>query len=198
MLTEQQRRRFCISQALTQGEANLSKQRYAFPLKEFDKDLYKDKTVCDFGCGWGIGTFIIKYNGATAVTGIEANDQSFIDARAFYEQPSVRFVNQYMYQTYLDAESFDLVTCIETIEHVDFEERDLTIKEAWRILKSGGRFLISTPEQKNGSVAYPNGSHFYEYKTEELIDIVTGFDFELEWKGNADGHMYLVFKKVVN
>lgn len=40
--------------------------------------------------------------------------------------------------------SFEVVICLDVLEHI--EEDDLVIQEIHRVLKSGGRFLISVPE----------------------------------------------------
>jgi len=42
-----------------------------------------------------------------------------------------------------DDSSFDLLSCLEGIEHI--EDQFAFIRECWRILRPGGRFLISTP-----------------------------------------------------
>lgn len=42
-----------------------------------------------------------------------------------------------------DDASFDLLSCLEGIEHL--EDQFAFIRECWRILRPGGRFLISTP-----------------------------------------------------
>lgn len=47
---------------------------------------------------------------------------------------------------YSDA-SFDLITCTEVIEHVEHYRR--TFREIFRILKSGGTFVVTTPNVLN-------------------------------------------------
>ena len=46
-------------------------------------------------------------------------------------------------------DSFDLVTCIETIEHVPEGELAPLISEMKRVLKPGGVLLITTPNEEN-------------------------------------------------
>jgi ubiquinone/menaquinone biosynthesis C-methylase UbiE len=40
---------------------------------------------------------------------------------------------------------FDIITCIETIEHLQDDQLHATMKELYRIAKSGGKIFITTP-----------------------------------------------------
>lgn len=46
-----------------------------------------------------------------------------------------------------ENESFDIVTCTEVIEHLEHYRE--TIQEAYRVLRSGGTFVVSTPNILN-------------------------------------------------
>lgn len=64
----------------------------------------------------------------------------------------------------LPDESFDYVVSVEVLEHV--EEDDLFVKEVSRVLKTGGVFLMTTP---NGDwVENKNPDHKRHYKKKEL------------------------------
>ncbi|MBK9285111.1 MAG: methyltransferase domain-containing protein [Sphingobacteriaceae bacterium] len=55
-------------------------------------------------------------------------------------------------------ESFDYVYCEELIEHIDYKEGINMLKECCRILKSGGKIRIGTPDLKSFIEIY-NPSH---------------------------------------
>ncbi len=51
------------------------------------------------------------------------------------------------------SNSFDMVTALDFVEHINTEEYDVLLHEVYRVLKSGGVFCIYTP----------NKSYFLEY-----------------------------------
>ena len=77
--------------------------------------------------------------------------------------------------------SFDAVYCREVIEHVIDDEPLLS--EAQRVLKSGGWFMITTP---NGLHVLPNGwHHIRAYSPKQFLDKLAQYNFNVvEKKGN--------------
>jgi SAM-dependent methyltransferase len=63
-----------------------------------------------------------------------------------------------------DVDSFDLVVCFETIEHVD--RRDEALDELRRVLRADGHLLLSSPNRD----VFPPGNphHIHEYTPQEL------------------------------
>ena len=68
--------------------------------------------------------------------------------------PNLSFVRGDVCQLSFQPELFDVAVCLSTIEHVGLgfygdpvhEQADLTgIREIWRVLKPGGRLLLTTP-----------------------------------------------------
>ena len=86
----------------------------------------------------------------------------------------------FAWDTKLDNDSVDLVVNVECIEHNDFEERDLMLKEINRILKKDGYLIITTPNKRT-HLQFFSGSHFMEYEYDELQTIVNKFGFEFVW-----------------
>jgi len=70
-----------------------------------------------------------------------------------------------------EDESFDVVICLDVLEHI--EEDFIVISEISRILKSGGRFLISVPEDpKLWSSHDESVNHIRRYTRNSLLDLV--------------------------
>jgi SAM-dependent methyltransferase len=68
----------------------------------------------------------------------------------------------------LESESFDMVISVEVLEHV--EDDDKFVSEVCRILRPGGRFLMTTP---NGDfVENKNPDHKRHYKKEQLGNLL--------------------------
>ncbi len=69
--------------------------------------------------------------------------------------------------------SFDFVTCLEVIEHLERPEAFLS--EVRRVLKAPGVLVLSTPLARNGGVRDPY--HVKEYSAEELRTALTSAGF---------------------
>jgi SAM-dependent methyltransferase len=84
-----------------------------------------------------------------------------------------RFVFGDMTCSELTSESFDLVVSVEVLEHV--EDDETFVSEVSRVLKPGGRFIMTTP---NGDfVENHNPDHKRHYKKKQLSDLL-GRHFE--------------------
>jgi 2-polyprenyl-3-methyl-5-hydroxy-6-metoxy-1,4-benzoquinol methylase len=118
------------------------------------------KRVLDYGCGPGFLTEHLLSAGAV----VAAADYSTETIRAANARSAgkpgwegaVLTVNGTLA---VPDGSFDLITCIETIEHMfDGPRRDL-LREFYRLLKVGGRIMFTTPNEEDlaaSSVFCPN------------------------------------------
>lgn len=75
--------------------------------------------------------------------------------------------------------SFDTIVSFQVIEHIQNDK--LFLQEIYRMLKPGGKAIISTPN--NAHTLSRNPWHEREYKPQELIDLVTGIFDKVEAKG---------------
>jgi SAM-dependent methyltransferase len=79
------------------------------------------------------------------------------------------FVFGDMTKSDLPSDRFDLVVSVEVLEHVEDDES--FVAEVWRVLKPGGKFLMTTP---NGDfVENHNPDHKRHYKREQLTDLLS-------------------------
>lgn len=82
--------------------------------------------------------------------------------------------------------SFDVVACLEGIEHVPKDVADQFLAESFRVLSAGGRLLISSPHTTSGEHS-GNEFHIYEYPTEEIREkLTTHFSIEDFHQRNVD------------
>lgn len=117
--------------------------RYAFALS-----LVAGKHVLDAACGEGFGAALLACK-AASVQAIDIDAASIEHAKTRYassgnlqfHQTDVTLLDQ------LPAESFDVITSFETLEHV--MEHDRLLAGFHRLLKEDGILLISTPDKKN-------------------------------------------------
>ncbi len=144
---------------------NVTYQRCQFAYDHFAIPYLAGKSVLDVGCGHGYGTAEMAKH-AAAITGVdysaptvEANNARYANAFA-----NLRFVQNKVPPLNFPDESFDVVTSFQFIEHL--EERLAFIREAYRVLKTGGVLLLSTPNVKRTLARNP--FHVHEYTFDEM------------------------------
>ena len=71
--------------------------------------------------------------------------------------------------SFLKSNSVDMIFAGEIIEHFKKKFGRKLLKEIYRILKPGGKFILSTPNKKN-SKGFE--FHVYEYDIDELADMI--------------------------
>lgn len=180
MQNESDRKTRFKSQGDTIYENSIIPKRYG-AIFEYNKDFYDNKKIVDLGCGFGGGTsYISDKSKNSTIIGIDINDDDLLIALRSYTRPNINYMKAYAWDTTLPSESTDLVVNVECIEHNDFEERDLMLKEINRILVSNGLLMITTPNKRK-HIQFPSGSHFMEYEYDELQEIVSRFGFEFIW-----------------
>lgn len=138
----------------------------------------------DIACGSGYGSNLLLHAGAARVVGVDigadqiafAND-NFVDSRLEFRVGDIRTIEL--------AETFDVITCFETIEHVDDYESALV--NLRRLLRQDGQLLISSPNRPvtsphARSISDPpsNPFHVREFTPEELRRalVMAGFDVD--------------------
>lgn len=133
--------------------------------------------VLDVACGTGYGTKILL--DAAAVTRVTAVDnyQPAVE-RTRAQAPAAEVVCAEVPPLPFGDGRFDAVVSMETIEHID-DDRAFT-SEVRRVLRDGGRFLLSTPNadvtSQDGVVVNP--WHAREYRREVLVQLVQNGGFE--------------------
>lgn len=98
-------------------------------------------SVLDVGCGAGFLSNELGKKGLS-VTGVDLSSSSLKVAAAHDISGSVKYQVADAYQLPFANESFDVVTAMDFLEHVEDPKR--VIQEASRVLKPGGIFLFHT------------------------------------------------------
>jgi ubiquinone/menaquinone biosynthesis C-methylase UbiE len=120
-----------------------------------------DKFI-DFGCGVGVpGNNILKTKKGCEVWGTDISDD--VIERNKNRNPDIQYFQGYVgYQDFLPVDYFDVVFAGEIIEHID--EPNKLFEEAYRVLKKGGKLIISTPREE----AIGSPEHIWEYTEEDV------------------------------
>lgn len=130
-------------------------------------EITEGKVVLDIACGSGYGTYLMAKK-AKKVYGVDIDEQTIEYAKENYSGNNIEYIVGDGVSIPLKDKSVDIVVSYETIEHI--EKYDIFMKEVKRVLKDGGLFLLSTPND----VEYGEGNHYHihEFTYQELQDLV--------------------------
>jgi SAM-dependent methyltransferase len=117
--------------------------------------LPADPVVLDAGCGSG-RTLLELVAYGTAVSGIELNEQAAEVARS-RGLGDVRVGR--LEQLPWPEQSFDLITCLDVIEHTPDDRA--TLNELWRVSRPGGWLLVTVPAYPALWSAHDEANHHY-------------------------------------
>ncbi|MCO8123442.1 class I SAM-dependent methyltransferase [Stieleria sp. TO1_6] len=126
------------------------------------------KRVLDVPCGMGWGTSLIK--NTEKLIGIDIAEDAISEANARYGNVASFEVGS-MDDLGFGDETFDVVACLEGIEHVDISIGKKFLQESFRVLAKNGLLLISSPHTESGEHS-GNPFHVHEYSKDELADML--------------------------
>src|SRR5262245_39526313 len=124
--------------------------------------------VLDLACGAGHGVRAIARSVREAHGG-DVDAATIAEARAATADRNVFYHVVDGTATGFDAGSFDAVLSMETIEHVEDEER--FVAELHRVLAPGGVLVLSTPQNSQGHIPITY-MHEREYSLEQITALI--------------------------
>jgi len=154
--------------------ALLSRTRAEIVLR-FAGDL-RGASVLDFGCGDGKFSALLSERGPSFLAGVDISEKAVefakkhIPAGSFtaLTQPPLPFPDN----------TFDAVFSLDVIEHIPDSDAATWKKELLRVLKPGGKLLITVPSKTKNL----DPKHFRHYSPEELTAFFspecTGFSLQ--------------------
>jgi SAM-dependent methyltransferase len=157
------------------GVVALHLKRYAFALP-----WCEGREVLDLGCGVGYGTAFLA-EAAQRVVGVDVDEATVDYARKRYARANAEFVVADATAVPFDDASFDAVCSFETIEHV--ADPQALVREAARILRPSGAFLVSTPRAERTTQAPQNPHHRIEYARADFERVLRASFDEVEVHG---------------
>jgi SAM-dependent methyltransferase len=150
---------------------------------QFASRYISDKYVLDAGCGAGQGAAYLAQNGARYVVGIDISPESIAYARELFSRDNLSFVLMDALCLGFSGCTFDVVTSIEVIEHLQKPEQ--YVSEIRRVLKDKGILVLSTP---NKLISSPTPGtiwpyHIKEFYPDELYGLLARYFSNVELWG---------------
>ena len=110
-------------------------------LRLLDKWLTDDpeRTALDLGCAQGILSWYLRKKGGVWVSA----DQDMANLKAAKQLLGKDLVRMPEAVLPFRSAAFDLVTCLDYLEHID--DDDLCLRECRRVLRDGGTIVVVTP-----------------------------------------------------
>jgi ubiquinone/menaquinone biosynthesis C-methylase UbiE len=174
-------------------------QRYRIRMVEALADPRPTDRVVDMGCGWGTFEFALARRVAEIV-GVDFSTRSIEFCReqlARDPRPNVRFLCADAGDTGLPGGSADLVVAADLFEHLYPEDSGRICREAYRLLKAGGRFAVWTPHRghlleilKNNRILLKPDPTHVDYKSMDRVqDLLTDVGFQIGRAYYAESHL---------
>lgn len=145
----------------------------------FAADFVKEKIVLDIACGEGYGANYLA-NFATQVIGIDIDNKTIDFAKNKYKKSNLTFFASSALEIPLENHTVDVITSFETLEHL-IEQNEM-IAEFKRVLKPGGKLIISSPEKSIYAERDPNNPfHLKELTFQEFANLLSKYFLNCEF-----------------
>ena len=136
--------------------------RYVYAMPHVD-----GKAVLDIACGTGYGIGLMRSTARFAI-GVDVDPEAVREAKKESHGSAAVLLGNGIGLPF-DDETFDVITSFETLEHL--HERREFLAELQRVLRVGGKLILSTPnadytQPVNGKPSNP--FHIHEYLPDEL------------------------------
>jgi len=148
--------------------------------------ISKCERMLDVGCG--DGRFISKVDQVEGRYGCDPSLKAISLAREKYKNIDFKVINQGDKLPYKSS-YFDLVTALEVLEHV--ADRKAFIEELYRVLKPGGKLILTTPHAGlTGWFDVGNLKFRFPGVHRAIVEFVKGKDYYMDvYMGSMCGDM---------
>lgn len=144
-----------------------------FPLKT-------DATILDLGCGHGAFLYFAQQAGYGNVKGVDRSQEQVKEAQRL----GIKNVVERDLKETLDSlpsESLDVVIAFDVIEHFNRVELLAFVDEVHRVLRSGGKWIIHTPNGESpfsGRMRYWDLTHEIAFTRESISQLLKSSGFQ--------------------
>ena len=107
------------------------------------------EAILDVGCGSGVLASRLAKHEGVRVIGVDGNRSAWEFATGHWKLPNLEFRLGLVDELDIASESIDKIAFLEVIEHINEAQGLAVLKTFHRILKPGGRAVISTPNYRS-------------------------------------------------
>lgn len=120
-------------------------------LREAEKwvDPRPGQIILDVGCGSGVLASRLAKHEGTKIIGVDGNRRAWDFATGHWKLPNLEFRHGLVDELDIPSASADAIAFLEVIEHISEAQGLAVLKTFHRILKPGGRAVISTPNYRS-------------------------------------------------
>jgi len=140
----------------------------------------KDKVTLNIGCYNGWFEQVVIRSGVKKVIGIDTNDNFVKNAKQ--NVPKAEILKMSALKLNLPENHFDLVAMFDVIEHLPKQKEILVFRQIKKVLKPGGRLLISTPNDHFLSKIFDPAWYFghRHYRVGQLEEMLKNSGFTIQ------------------
>jgi SAM-dependent methyltransferase len=139
---------------------------------QFAKPFCANQDILDVACGFGTGSDLLAVT-ARRVDGVDLDLEELAHAMHFYKRDNLQFHQMDGTKMSFPNDSFDAAVSFETLEHLSGEQQELFLGELKRVVRPGGRVLLSTPDHYVWQrLALSWDQHIKELTKRELVSLM--------------------------
>lgn len=124
--------------------------------------------VIELGCGEGALAARIAERGLEVV-GVDLSERKISTARLAHAH--IPFIHSDILDLDLPSASFDTAVLAELLEHVTERPGEEILRTAWRLLRPGGRLVVSVPNED----CVPHRNHLRQFDRKRLAEMLQPF-----------------------
>lgn len=129
--------------------------------------------VLDAACGFGYGSAFFSRK-ASEVIAVDLAHDNITFGKSAYGFNNIKWMEGDVTKLPVEDSTIDIYVSFETIEHLPLVLLDQYFREALRVIKPGGKMIISTPNVENRR-HINNPYHIKEYTHSEFQDILKNY-----------------------
>lgn len=158
---------------------NLEKKLIYFRYEFAVKNIRASSDILEIGCGYGSGAKLLTEIGGKhkSYIGLDLSHDSINIAIREYSEFGKFIESDAENLSVFPKDTFDNIISFENIEHLKNPRKSLI--EIFRVLKSDGLLILSTPNRQNWGLADNNPYHYRHYSYGQAIAEVEECGFDL-------------------
>jgi 2-polyprenyl-3-methyl-5-hydroxy-6-metoxy-1,4-benzoquinol methylase len=182
-----------INEAYLNADKRRGKCKFKTVIDNFPDDI-ANKEILDVGCLAGnFLDYLIESNVEfKTFTGIDLSEKSIEEAQKKYHEDKYYWKCLDCRNTKFVDASFDVITAMEILEHVDNPE--IFLAEAKRLLRKDGVLLITVPNERR----IEDASHVWSYSTTDIFEMLFTISKNVNVQLTCSGNRNIFGKAIID